>query len=51
MPTWRSCSATEAVCFVANDDRRGDARQAVAPQRRVLDHRAFADQRQELLWV
>ena len=41
----------EAVRLVADDDRIRDFRQPDRPERGVLDHRALADERQELLGV
>ena len=41
----------EAMRLVADDDRIRDFRQPNRPECSVLDHRAFADERQELLGV
>ena len=44
-------SHQETVSLVADDDRRRGARDARRPQGGLLDHRALADERQELLRV
>jgi hypothetical protein len=41
----------KAMLFIANEQRRRQISQTAKAQEGGLQHRVFADQRQELLWV
>ncbi len=50
-PSWRSCSATRKRCASLHTTTGARRRQALEPQRGLLDHGALAREREKLLRV